>query len=58
MSEKQYDVSRKGLIKGLNASSIDELGKPINYSGSERECDDKTYDFVCAPKTGSRPRDL
>lgn len=39
---QKYDISRKGLMKGLDASSINEVGKPINYNGSKRECDTKT----------------
>jgi len=42
MSEILYDMSRKGLTKGLNASSIDKAGKPINYTVSKRECNTET----------------
>lgn len=37
MSEIHYDTSRKHLIKGLNISSIDEIGKPISCCQNQRE---------------------
>lgn len=48
MSEIQYDTSRKHLIKDLNISSIYEIGKPINYSQIQRECDtQRDFSAVC-----------
>lgn len=32
MSKVSYGISRKGLVKGLDTSPIDEIGRPINYS--------------------------
>lgn len=41
MSKVSYGISRKGLVKGLDTSPIDEIGRPINYSKKMYECNTK-----------------